>query len=308
VVRIGPHRRNAPTAFPLYRRNGDQRMTSRNTRTALEKTFGELGIDISRPGFYDDPRFVLAERRDSRFLEKYAEYVRVRNYDSAYLARARTEIPLILPIVFQELAKDGRLGACIDIGLMLSRILEHEGFWNYITKGSLTLTFAKETGIRRKYFWTYDPAGTPGFTAAHAWIAAPPYFVVDVAVKQQPYSEGRNLMPEYVLDDIGSSASPTAEDVFSPEFRALASARLGVPERSLTLEIEPRLTNFLERFPASHTTIGQVDLKYVPTAIGAPDAPFEEMNNWQVNGRLGIELYNELVSPALRLSRATSAP
>jgi hypothetical protein len=31
--------------------------------------------------------------------------------------------------VWEELVKDGRLGACIDIGMILSRILEEEGFW-----------------------------------------------------------------------------------------------------------------------------------------------------------------------------------
>jgi hypothetical protein len=279
-------------------------MTSRPVREDLEETFNELDIDSSRPGFYDDPNFLRAEQHDNRFLEKYAEYVRVRNYDSSYQARARAEIPVIVSILFQELMKDGRLGACVDIGMMLSRVLEREGFWNYIVKGSLTLSFVKATGLVRRYFWSYDPAGTPGFAAAHAWVVVPPYFVVDVAIKQQPYAEGRDLLPDCLLDDIGLPAEAKVEDVFSPEFRALASARFGIPTASITLEIEPRLTNFLERFPASHTTVGKVGFKYVPTAIGAPDAPFEQMNNWKVNGRLGIELYDELVAPALSRMRA----
>ena len=37
-------------------------------------------------------------------------------------------IPVIAKLVWEELVKDGRLGARIDIGMILSRILEEEGF------------------------------------------------------------------------------------------------------------------------------------------------------------------------------------
>src|SRR5258706_142175 len=94
--------------------------------------YDDFRIDRTKPGFYDDKRFLRAESVDPSFIESYGRFVESRPCDEAYLVRSRNEIPEISSLVHRELVADGRLGACVDIGMILSRILEQEGFWNYI--------------------------------------------------------------------------------------------------------------------------------------------------------------------------------
>lgn len=278
------------------------------TQPSLEDLTRELvdrGIDLSRPGFYDDPRFREAEKGDPTFLEKYAAFVGARDYDAQYEEAARRDIQVVAGILHDELATDGRLGACVDIGMMLSRILEQEGYWNYLVKGSLTVSFPPPSGIKRKFFWSYDliPSGTQGFTAAHAWMVAPPYAVVDIALRQQPYTEGRDLIPATVLVEDLDPADATIDDVFSPEFIAFAEHHDQVPKVLVPRFAAPRWRDFMRVFPAGQLTSNGLRLKYCPVGIGAPDSPFKQMDHWRVNGRLAREVYRELVMPALKESR-----
>lgn len=266
----------------------------------LEQLFSHHKIDSEKPGFYDDPAFIAAEKNDPLFLENYARFVDTRAFSSEYLALAKVEIPLIASICHQELVADGRLGACIDIGMILSRILEREGFWNYQVKGSMTVKFPQTSGIGNRYFWSYDvlPLGQEGFAAAHSWIVAPPFTIVDVAIRQQPYKKGRELLPDLVMSEIATGAMVTIEDIFSPDFIAFARAKQ-VPARKMVQTFAPHLRQFSQDFPATEVPFGEIRLVYIPVAIGAPDLPFENMNGSYFNGRLGIELYNDLVVPAL---------
>ena len=152
--------------------------------TALEKHFKKLNIDYNSIAFYDSNEFLKQEQKNNRFLELYANYVNEKKYSIEYIERAKKEIPLIAKILNQELKKDGRLGACIDISIVLSRILEKEGYWNYLTKGSLTIDFPIESKIETKYFWSVDDGE---FQSGHTWVVAPPFNVIDIALRQQPY-------------------------------------------------------------------------------------------------------------------------
>ncbi len=266
----------------------------------LEQLFSHHKIDSAKPGFYDDPAFMAAEKDDPLFLENYARFVDTRTFSPEYLTLAKVEIPLIASICQQELVADGRLGACIDIGMILSRILEHEGFWNYQVKGSVTVKFPQTSGIGNRYFWSYDviPHGQQSFAAAHSWIVTPPFTVVDVAIRQQPYKRGRELLPDMVLSDNATGAKVTIDDVFSPDIIAFARAKQ-VPKSKIARTYAPHWLQFSQDFPGTEVTIGEIRLVYIPVAIGAPDLPFEKMNGAHFNGRLGIEIYNDLVVPAL---------
>lgn len=270
----------------------------------VERFLQAHGIDTSQPGFYDAPAFVAVEREDSSFLDHYAAFVNARDYNPDYLQRARAEIPLIASICHRELVADGRLGACVDIGMMLSRMLEREGFWNYLVKGSLTITFPTPTNIGSRYFWSFDliASGQPAFAAAHAWIVAPPFAVVDVAVRQQPYDRGRELLPESLIVDRVELTEVTIEDVFSPRFRAFAASQ-GVSETRILETYAPAWPAFTRRFPPASVQVASLMLTYIPVGIGAPDQPFEEMNIWRCNGRSGIEIYRESVVPELTSMR-----
>ena len=59
-----------------------------DTLPDIERAFQLLGIAMERPGFYDDERFVRAERQDPRFLNMYARFVQLRTYSADYLARS----------------------------------------------------------------------------------------------------------------------------------------------------------------------------------------------------------------------------
>jgi hypothetical protein len=138
---------------------------------ALESDFRRRGIDTSTPGFYDHPAFVAAEQRDNTFLNRYARYVDVRQHPEDYIHRASVEIPVIAETLHGILVQDARQGACVDMSGVLSRTLDREGFWNYVVKGSLTITFPTHSGIGQRYFRTVDRGN---FVAGHAWVVAPP--------------------------------------------------------------------------------------------------------------------------------------
>ena len=267
----------------------------------LEQLFASHKIDTTKPGFFDDPAFVAAEKVDPLFLDNYARFIANSVFSPEYIARARIEITLIASICHQELVTDGRLGACIDIGMILSRILEREGFWNYQVKGGLTIQFPPASGIGPRYFWYFDTLsrGQPAFDAAHSWIVAPPFNVVDVAIKQQPYDRGRDLIPNMVISDSISKEKVMISDLVSPPLIAFALAK-GVPERKILQKFVPHWPLFARDFPATTLAVDQIKLTYIPVAIGAPDLPFEKMNGSHFNGRIGIELYNDLVIPTLR--------
>ena len=63
---------------------------------------------------------------------------------------------IVKPDTGQIGSAEGRLGACIDLSMVLSRILDAEGIWNYVVKGSLTLTFPRSVQPGPIYFWPID--------------------------------------------------------------------------------------------------------------------------------------------------------
>lgn len=134
-------------------------------------------------------------------------------------------------------------------------------------------------------------------------MVAPPYAVVDIALRQQPYTEGRDLIPATVLAEDLDPADATVDDVFSPDFIAFAEHHDQVPKVLVPRFAAPHWRDFTRVFPAGQFTSNGLGLKYCPVGIGAPDSPFEQMDIWRVNGRLAREVYKEAVMPALEESR-----
>ena len=58
----------------------------------LKVMFTELGIDTSKPGFYDHPKFLEAEKKGAEFLLNYAFFVNAKPYTPEYLQSARDVI------------------------------------------------------------------------------------------------------------------------------------------------------------------------------------------------------------------------
>jgi len=90
--------------------------------SSLEEIHQELTdkqIPFSAPAFYDHPNFLTAEQDDSDYLRIYALFVQKRQYSEEYLRRAEEEIVLIASILYEELVRDGKLGACVDANMVL---------------------------------------------------------------------------------------------------------------------------------------------------------------------------------------------
>lgn len=266
----------------------------------LENNFKQLNIDYKSPGFYDSKEFLFQEQRDHSFLEKYAEYVNAQTYSSTYSKRASLEIPFIAQLLHQELIKDGRLGACVDVSMVLSRILEREGFWNYTTKGSLTITFPKNSGLEKKHFWTVDNGK---HSAGHSWVVAPPFTVIDLTLKQQPYKQNeQKLISDYICSEQKTETSIDEIDVISPSILLDAEIQ-GFTGKKLKF-VGKNFLNISERFPALQIEKENNLYKYVTVAISASEDPLETITTLKLSNRIGIEIYNDLILPELLKLRA----
>ncbi len=259
--------------------------------------FRKLGIPPDKPGFCDHPKFAQIEKEDPSFLNAYAKYVHALPLDSRYLEKARKEIPVITKALHAELVRSGRKGACVDASAILFRILERESFWCYLVKGSLTLEFSRESGIKRQYFWTIDEGN---FVAAHAWVVAPPFKVIDFTIRLQQNADDENrYLPEIVLAEETVNASGTVDDVFAPE-TVQAFIRRGIKKKDFFRVLLPHLVPFMREFSAQQFLQLGTQFKYIPTAIGAPDCALEAMIGMSgYCGKGGVELYQHVVRPAL---------
>ena len=233
---------------------------------------------------------------DYTYLEKYAEYVLLKSYAPQYFERAKHEIPFIARLLNEELIKDGRLGACIDISIGLSRILEQEGFWNYIPKGSLTIEFPPQSKLSKKYFWTVDIGK---LKSGHVWVVAPPFSVIDLSIKQQAYPDSaRDYLPDFVCSISDKIAIINDSDIISPE-AFLEMKREGINSRWMDY-IKPNWDIFKRKFRPIQVDENNLLLKYTTTGICAPDMPIEKVETLKLSGRITIEVYNDIIIPKLK--------
>jgi hypothetical protein len=254
-------------------------------------TYGELLADFrfhkiptSEQGFYDHPCFVGIEGSNPNYLNHYAAFVAKQPYTQEYLTRAQEVIEKVASLLHKELLSNSRLGACIDISQILSRILEKEGIWNCLIKGSLTISFPPETNILPLFCWSLSKKE---ISAGHAWIFAPPYTVVDISIKQQPYDKMENYyIPETILSLENKSVDVDISEIVEPEFFPEYS------EEELWKHV-PLFPDIQKTFPAiSIQTKTGTTFKYIPVAVSAPDASFEKMRNMDFNGLTPWELYS----------------
>ncbi len=266
---------------------------------ALAQEFFKLEIPIESPGFYDHPRFLEQEKRQSDFLELYASYVQKRYYEPDYLKYSKDVITKSTQILHQELVQSGRLGACIDVSMVLSRILEREGVWNYLAKGALTIEFPPHSGIPKQFLWPIDKGK---FQAAHAWLFAPPFLLVDIAIKLQPYKHNvSDYLPEMVFAEEANQSRASEEELFSPYTRRYYKAQ-GLSRAMLIAKVIPRLHQFWSVFPPREIEFRDTRIKYTPTGISASDLPLEKITSLVLSGMTGIQIYNDIIKPRLEKS------
>jgi hypothetical protein len=270
---------------------------------AISNHFAALGIPSNAPGFYNHPSFVEVEQAFPDFLNNYARFVQKRSYNEEYLEKARREVPVAAMALHSELLADGRMGACVDAAGVLSKCLEREGIWNFVVKGSLTIKFPAEADVDDRYFWSVDEGN---FTAGHAWVYAPPFSIVDVAVGQQDYDpEERPWLPDTVIVEESARDAAKVQDIISPfVFAQLSNAC--IPIGKMLATVNPIMPKFLETFPAASVPhLKGAILKYVPVAVSAPDGELEDLIGISTNGPSGIGIYQNRIQPALQALRSS---
>lgn len=266
------------------------------TYKKLISDFNKKEIDYTSPGFYDHDRFLMYELKNPSFLNSYAALVNTQTYNENYMLKAKTEIPIIASLLNEELIKDGRLGACIDVSMVLSRILEKENYWNYLTKGSLTINFPSLSKKMTKYLWSVD---FREFQAAHCWVVAPPFTIIDLTVKQQVFYESEgNFIPNYICEKSSGSTMINEIDIISPKASKHISA-LGVKGSKLEY-VKKGFTNFVDNFPAKLIEINGTKFKYCSIAISASDMALENIRTLKLKDKLGLEIYQDLIIPKLK--------
>ncbi|MGC7838865.1 hypothetical protein ACPZMI_10440 [Pseudomonas wayambapalatensis] len=262
----------------------------------LELKFRSHDISFENVGFCDDPNFLKQERKDSRYLELYAQYVEVKNYTSEYLEEARRRIDIAAEVLRAEVERDGRIGACVDTSGMLGRMLDRLGVWNYVAKSCLTIAFPSSSGEAARYFWSFDEGE---FVAPHAIVVAPPYCIVDLTVKHQLYSvKQRSMLPSIVLEDRFTRGSWFPEDLANHGLLQ-GLRRHQIPFEQFLKQQSPGMASVIQHLPPRTSEFKGTHLKYVIVAVGGFIEPLEGIKGYKPNGRLAHSIFESDVLPLI---------
>jgi hypothetical protein len=267
---------------------------------AVSRDFTARGIRTVEPGFYDDPNFVAAEKSNPAYLFNYARFVYCQGYTADYLACVRREVPVIANAFVLEVQRAGRLGACVDASMILSRMLEREGIWNYCVKGSLHIVPPASSGVGSQSFWAFAGNGIP---TGHAWIYAPPFEVIDTTVRLQPYGNGITaFIPDFIVSEGAQRIAASEKELISPELHALLTAR-GLRQGAMLSVVDSNVQCFGNTFRSHSVRRQQTEFRYVVSGVTAGDAPLERTTNLRFGNRSALEVYEDVVRPALHKFR-----
>jgi hypothetical protein len=279
-----------------------KRRKQANEFQLLEQRLLALGVDTGEFGFIDQPAFLAAEQRDPSLLESYAKWVMLRPRAPDYDAHVRTTVPKLAKLVASVLEEDKLEGACEMACSLMTKGLDRLGVWSIGLVGSSTFE-VKERGIWRGLH-TVDHRDFPGARLGHTWVCAPPFVVVDASIKRQRWTGDiiEPYIPSIILDDVGRKTKPSPKDVISAEVRAEMMTSRGAVSASVIYELEPNLRAFGETFSATEIVVDELTARYVPTAAGLSDGTLEEINSAGSHGRIGREIWDDVIAPAFGVS------
>jgi hypothetical protein len=272
-----------------------KRASQRGRAAELEDRFSGLGIDFSRPGFYDTPEFQAQERADRRFLETYAEWVLARPRTAGEDARVREIVPKLAGIVNARLTRHRWIGGCVAITGMVSRMLDRMGVWNVAFNGSATITNI-DSGETR-HFAIVDESQGEGYQTGHMWLAVPPFEVVDMTLRFQHWEQ--DSFQEAILPTLLAEKAEVArgrlEDFVAPKVRRMYR------DPDLHNKSLPDQNRFGRIFPAHRFAAGDCEFRLVPSGISMTDEPLEQINIHGRQGAPAIEIWRDDVVPAFDL-------
>ncbi len=266
--------------------------SKRGRASELEDRFRRLGIDFSRPGFYDTPEFLAEEPEDRRFLETYAEWVMSRPRAADEDAKVRDIVPRLAHIVNARLTRHDWIGGCVAVTGMVSRMLDRMGVWNITFKGSATITNIENAETR--HFAIIDESQGAGYQPGHMWLAVPPYDVVDMTLRFQHWERDpfREAILPVLLSEKAEVVQARLEDLVAPNVRRRCQ------DPNLHNKSLPDQRRFSRIFPARRFTAGDCEFRLVPSGISMTDVPLERINIHGSQGAPAIEIWREDVAPA----------
>jgi hypothetical protein len=271
----------------------------------LQKEFSDAGISTEEPGFYEEPGFIRREHKDPTYINNYAQFVASQNYSSAYMERATQAIHVIAEELQFALKLDPNEEALAEAPLVMSRMLEREGFWSFVMRGSLTVTAPPNLGFVPFSLWSVDKIGGVEKECGYQWLYAPPYDVVDILIQwpAYPYPVTQSL-PKVVFGKDTETASYTPEELLSPAVLEQGKQAGESPEACL----DRCLPNFRSRFapdlPSRIVTRGDWQLKYTPTSIAVSEESLDHLTGFSCQGRTASQIHALKVRPRLSSPRA----
>jgi hypothetical protein len=256
----------------------------------------QLGVDTDQFGFFDQPAFVTQEQHDSTFLIQYALWVNSRPRTQQYDERVRKIVPFLAEYLADLFEREGMQRSCVHVSSMMTRILDRLGVWSFSLHGSMIAEVASKALWRGQSMC--DIQDFPGAEVGHAWVVAPPYVVVDATIRlQNPLGDPMNAFtPHIVTVEDAPLIKPTIDDVVSGKLQEEFRRTEGRFDSQLHHRLVPGLRSFSREFPSREIRIGDMALRYVPSAIRISDVGLEEINK---AGRklTGTEVWNDHIVP-----------
>ena len=249
------------------------------------------GLPIDAPGFYDHPRYVRAEQAQPGYINTYARYVRDRAYTDAYLVRSEAVIQETATLLSREVVADGRTNLCVTVSKVLSKILEQQGIWNYVAVGAFSVSIRIDGRWQTHAFYPFDVRPVD---AAHAWVVAPPFHIIDLTLRQQQYPGAvAACLPDRLLTTYTFEAEVVARDVCAP------ALLLGLRGKALTGDevldrAFPAFRRFSRVFPPKVVQTASATLKYTPTRIITPEGNLDQLRPLTINGSSPEVVYRRL--------------
>ena len=261
----------------------------------LVEFFKAQDIPVSDIGFYNHPAFMQAESQNPSFLELYAAFVRLRPREVSYDDHVRKTVPLVAETMAEEILRDGQMGACVDVAQMLNKILEELGIWSYSVQGALTID-APSLPVPT-HFWMFDEKPVPG----HVWVVAPPYEIIDITLKAQPYERSEaDLLPMFLVSEGSQRVEPKAQDYFEPSLLAQYHLTSGGPISTVHKRSNPGMMSAVKFFPSWELDENGTRIRYATAGITLSDAPnLAAIKNRTWNGRYASDVMKDLILPKL---------
>jgi len=133
---------------------------------------------------------------------------------------------------------------------------------------------------------------------------APPFEIVDIALKTQPYDRGEaGFVPDLLCLEDAKRITAGPEDYCSGRVLRAALRRYDPLPPDIHVRLRPELARPVASFPSYEVRWGATTLRYAGGGITISDAPdLDSITSRVWNGRLAGNLYREVVLPVLSAS------